>query len=90
MKSSEAMIGTVMKASLAIAWRSLIQDFTMPVRNSNQLSYKATNGETWSFVGSNVPVMNEWMNEWMNECMHEWTKWYMNIWSYDHKLNGRY
>ena len=32
----------------------------------NQLSYEATDGGSWSFVGSNVPVMSESMND-----MHE-------------------
>ena len=41
-----------------------------PVRRSNQLiyMYEATDHWTWSFVGSNVPVMNESMNE-MNHCV---------------------
>ena len=30
---------------------------------SNQLSLEATDGGSWSFVGSNVPVMNESMDE---------------------------
>ena len=36
----------------------------------NQLSYEATDGGSWSFVGSNVPVMNESMNKIMHEMNH--------------------
>ena len=32
------------------------RDLAIPVRRSNQLSYEATDGGSWSFVGSNVPV----------------------------------
>ena len=35
----------------------------IPVGHSNQLSYEATDVGSWSFVGSNVPVMNESTNE---------------------------
>ena len=35
----------------------------MLVRRSNQVSYKATDVGSWSFVGWNVPVMNESVNE---------------------------
>ena len=35
----------------------------MPLRRSKQLSYKATDVESWSFVVSNFPVRNESMNE---------------------------
>ena len=38
------------------------------MRRSNQLSYKATNSENWSFVGSNVPVMNESMDKMILNC----------------------
>ena len=63
------MILAVMNAIYAIAyieaWK--IQDFNgvwtrdlaIPVRRSNQLSYEATEVESWSFVGSNEPVRNE-------------------------------
>ena len=34
-------------------------DLTLPVQRSNQLSYEATDVGSWSFVGSNVPVRNE-------------------------------
>ena len=37
---------------------------------SNQLSYEATDGGSWSFVSSNVPVMNESMDEMMYEINH--------------------
>ena len=37
---------------------------------SNQLSYEATDGGSWSFVSSNVPVMNESMDEVMYEINH--------------------
>ena len=72
MKSSAAMILAVMSAIFAIAQRSLksqdfngvwTRDLAMPVRRSNQLSYEATDVGSWSFVGSNVPVMNESTNE---------------------------
>ena len=47
------------------AWKS--QDFNgvwtrnlaIPVRRSKQLSYEATDVESWSFVGSNKPVRNK-------------------------------
>ena len=63
------MIFSVMNAIYAIAyieaWK--IQDFNrvwtcdlvMPVWRSNQLSYEATDVESWTFVGSNGPVRNE-------------------------------
>ena len=46
------------------AWK--IQDFNgvwtrnlaIPVRRSNQLSYEATDGGSWSFVVSNEPARN--------------------------------
>ena len=31
----------------------------MQVQHRNQLSHEATDGGSWSFVGSNVSVMNE-------------------------------
>ena len=37
------------------------RDLAIPVRRSNQLSYEATDVESWSFVGSNDPVRNESM-----------------------------
>ena len=37
---------------------------------ANQLSYEATDGGNWSFVGSNVPVMNESMDEMIYEINH--------------------
>ena len=33
-------------------------DLAIPVRHSNQLSYEATDVESWSFVISNEPVKN--------------------------------
>ena len=39
----------------------------MPVRRSNQLSYEATDAGSWSFVGSNIPVMNDLMSEMIYE-----------------------
>ena len=36
------------------------RDLAIPVRRSNQLSFEATDVGSWSFVGSNVPVRNEW------------------------------
>ena len=40
------------------------RDLTIPVRRSNQVSYEATDVESWSFLGSNEPVRNEC--EWMS------------------------
>ena len=40
------------------------------VRRSNQLSYEATDVGSWSFVGSNVPVMIESTNEIIYEMDH--------------------
>ena len=37
------------------------------VQRSNQLSYEATNVESWSFVGSKFPVRNKSMNEMIYE-----------------------
>ena len=57
---------TQFKQLLAEAWKS--QDFNrgwthglaIAVRHSNQLSYEATYIGSWSFVGSNDPVRNEY------------------------------
>ena len=61
----------------------------MPVRRSNQLSYEATDVGSWSFVGSNVPLRNEWV---MKLCM-KWTIIIeLRIWSqvsYDPRSYGR-
>ena len=35
------------------------EPLAIPVRRSNQLSNETTDFGSWSFVGSNVPVMNE-------------------------------
>ena len=35
------------------------RDLAIPVRQSNQMSYEATNVGNWSFVGCNEPVWNE-------------------------------
>ena len=46
------------------AWKSQdfngvwTRDLATPVRRSNQLSYEATDVESWSFVSSNEPVRN--------------------------------
>ena len=46
------------------AWKSQdfngvwTHDLAIPVRRSNQLSYEATNVESWSFVSSNKLVKN--------------------------------
>ena len=51
------MILAVMNAIYAIAWKSQdfnrvwTRDLAIPVRRSNQLSYEATDVESWSFVG---------------------------------------
>ena len=47
------------------------RDLAIPVRRSNQLSYEATDVGSWSFVGSNGPVMNESMMKWYMK----WIKW---------------
>ena len=64
------MILAVMNAISAIAyieaWKSQdfnrvsTRDLTIPVQRSNQLSYKATEVRSWSFVGSNEPLRNEY------------------------------
>ena len=47
------------------AWKSqdfnrvLTRDLAIVVRRSNQLSYEATDVESWSFVGPKEPVRNE-------------------------------
>ena len=52
------------------AWKSQdfngvwTRDLVTPVRYSNQLSYEATDVGSWSFLGSNELVRNEWMMEW--------------------------
>ena len=63
------MIPAVMNAAYVItcieAWK--INDFNgvwthdlaIPLRRSNQLSYEATDAESWSFVGFNEPVTDE-------------------------------
>ena len=63
MKSSNAMILAVMDAILAEEPEKprTLMGF-IPVRRSNHLSPKATDG-SWSFVGSNFPVRNESMNK---------------------------
>ena len=67
MKTSEAMIFAVVKAIIAIAYRSLknswlqriwTRDLAIPVRRSNQLSYKATDVGSWSFVGEVAETSN--------------------------------
>ena len=51
----------------------------MPMRRSNQLSYEATDGESWSFVGLYLSVMNESLNKMihkMNAILKIWIhKW---------------
>ena len=71
------------------AWK--IQDFNViwtndlaiPVRRSNQLSNKATDVGSWSFVGSNVPVRNESMMKWyMKWIIYELRIWnHVKLWS---------
>ena len=36
------------------------RDLAIPLRRFNQLSYEATYVGSWSFVGSNQPVRDEW------------------------------
>ena len=38
-------------------------------RHPKQMSYEATDGENWLFVGSNVPVMSESLDE-MNPILN--------------------
>ena len=40
------------------------------MRRSNQLSCEVTDAVSWSFVGSNVPVMNESTNKIIYEMNH--------------------
>ena len=59
MKSSEVMILAVMNSKIQDFNRVWTRDLAIPVRRSNQLCYEATDVRVWSFVGSNVPVRNE-------------------------------
>ena len=67
LKSSElwsSQLWTQFKQFRIEAWKSQdfngvwTRDLTIPVRRSNQLSYEATDVESWSFVSSNEPVKN--------------------------------
>ena len=49
---------------------SFLPSFKVLVQRSNQLSYEATDVESWSFVDSSVSVMNESMNEVIHETNH--------------------
>ena len=40
-------------------------------KNSNQMSYEATDVGSWSFVGYNVPMMNESTNDMIYEMNHK-------------------
>ena len=52
---------------------------------SNQLSYEGTaDTGSWSFVSSNVPVMNESMDEMIYEMIHVLNCGYEIKWSYDY------
>ena len=42
----------------------------MLVRRSNQVRYKATDGGRWSFVGTNIRVMNESMETMIPSVMN--------------------
>ena len=63
------MILAVMKVIYAIAYiqawkrqdlhRIWTRDLVIPVQCSNQPSYKATDVESWSFVGPKEPMRNE-------------------------------
>ena len=67
-----------MNAIFAIAYIEAWKDFnvisthdiSIPVRRSKQLSYEDTGVGSWSFVGSNEPVRNEF--EVMYEMFHMW------------------
>ena len=87
MKSSEAawssQLWTQFLQLRKEAWK--IQDFNgvwtcdlvIAVRHSNQLSYEANDVESWSFVGSNVPVSNESMMKWYMK----WIIYELRIWN---------
>ena len=68
----------LMNAILAIVWRSMNnsglqrRNLAMLVWRSNQQSYEAPDVGSWSFVGPNVPMMNESMNENNDTCMYMW------------------
>ena len=49
------------------------RDLAIRVRPSNQLSYEATDVGSWSFVGSDEPVRNEWMMKWYMKYIIHWT-----------------
>ena len=50
----------------------------------NQQSYEATDGETWSFVGSNVPQLNESIEKMKYKMNHvHWTVDMKFKWRYD-------
>ena len=50
-----------------------IHDLAISVRRSNQLSYETTDVGSWSFLGSNKLVRNEWMMEWYMKYIVYWT-----------------
>ena len=82
-----AVINTIYAIAYIEAWK--IQDFNrgwthdlaIPVRHSNQLSYEATDIGSWSFVGSNDPVRNEYWSYIWNISYIEQQMW--NQVSYD-------
>ena len=59
------MIPAVYAIAYIEAWKSQdfkglwTRDLAIPLRRSNQLSYKATDVGGWSFVGSKEPLRNE-------------------------------
>ena len=59
------------------------RDLAIPVRRCNQLSYEATDVGNWPFVGSNVPVMNEFtMKLYMKWILYELRIWnQVKLWS---------
>ena len=70
-----------------------ICDLTMPVWHSHQLTYDDTDGGSWSFVGSNVPKMNESMDQMIHEMNHILScgceiKWSYDPHSYEHNFSN--
>ena len=58
-------------------------------KNSNQMSYEAIDVGSWSFVGYNVPMMNESTNDMIYEMNHKSNCGYEIKCSYDLRSYGR-
>ena len=67
-KSATSAIFCVERPENARFQRSFNPRLRDAVRRSNQLGYLATDVAHWSFVGSNVPVMNELMDDMILNC----------------------